>query len=90
MPHVSTFRKGRLVTKIFVSQRLDEPATALRFFNVVCDLLGISIDWDHRSAIADALLLLWQQENMSSKRHVVPALTSILNAAVPPSVKVIT
>ena len=67
---------------------MNSPPTALHFFNIVCDLLGISIDWDHRSAIADAIQLLWQQEGMSSTRHVIPAITSVLNATVPPSLKV--
>ena len=67
---------------------MNTPPSALHFFKIICDLLGISIDWEHRSAIVDALLLLWQQENMTSARHVLPALTSLLSAAVPPSVKV--
>jgi len=67
---------------------MNSPPTALHFFNIICDLLGISIDWSHRSAIADAILLLWQQEGLSNTRHVIAALTSLLNATVPPSVKV--
>nr|CAB3267739.1 WD repeat-containing protein 97-like [Phallusia mammillata] len=49
--------------------------------------MGISIDWAHRCGITDALLLLWQQEDLRDHRHLLAALGSILNASVPPSPK---
>nr|XP_026692602.1 WD repeat-containing protein 97-like isoform X1 [Ciona intestinalis] len=76
--------------KDYITQRITQPYTAIQFFNVLCDIIGISIDWDHRCAIADALLLLWQQEGIKDHRHLVAALSSILNATVPPNPKEIT
>ncbi|CAK8684815.1 unnamed protein product [Clavelina lepadiformis] len=73
--------------KDYIIQRLLKPYSALQFFNVLCDVMGISIDWDHRCGIVNALLLLWQQEGIAESRHVVASMGAILNASVPPTAK---
>ena len=58
------------------------------FFRAICDTLGMSLDWEHRHAIADALMLLWVQESLTDSRHLVTCLNAILTASVPPDLKV--
>lgn len=73
--------------KDYVTQRVKRPYDVGQFFNIISDLVGIATDWDVKRAVADALLLLWQQEDIKDKRHMIMAINLVLNSLHPPSPK---
>nr|XP_039256457.1 WD repeat-containing protein 97-like isoform X1 [Styela clava] len=71
----------------YIFERLRRPHVASQFCNIISDVMGIATDWDFRRAIVDALLMLWQQEDIVDTKHIINAINFVLNSSNPPSPK---